>query len=127
MPRAWVIDDYSGHEGLRLTEVAEEAPGPGDVRLRIEAFALNWGDIDLMSDMYSFSFREFPARVGIEAAGIVDAVGPDVEGIEVGDRMCTLPYFYYQRGVSSESVVIDQRYVTAAPEGLSALESASVR
>jgi len=126
MPRAWVIHDYSGYQGLSLEELDQETPGPGEIRLRIEAFALNWGDMDLMHDRYSFSFPEFPARIGMEAAGIVDAIGPDVTGIEAGDRYCTLPYFYYNRGASAESVVIDARYVTKAPEGLSAVESASI-
>ena len=126
MPRAWVIHEYSGYHGLSLVELEEETPGPGDIRLRVEAFALNWGDMNLMRDRYSFSFSGFPARVGIEAAGIVDAVGPDVSGIEPGMRMCTLPYFYDRRGVSSESVIIDHRYATPAPEGLSAVESASI-
>ncbi len=126
MPRAWVIHDYSGYEGLSLVEVDEEEPGPGEIRLRVEAFALNWGDMNLMKDLYSFSFSSLPARIGIEAAGIVDAVGPEVAGIEPGMRMCTLPYFYDKRGVSAESVVVDHRYVTPAPEGLSAVESASI-
>lgn len=126
MPRAWLLPSYSGYQSLTLQEVPLEEPGTGEIRLRVEAFALNWGDMDLMWDRYSFSFREFPARVGIEAAGIVDAIGPDVQGIELGERMCTLPYFYYQRGASTESLVIDARYVTKAPPGLSAVESASV-
>ncbi len=126
MPRAWVIHEYSGYQGLSLVEVEEETPGPGDIRLRVEAFSMNWGDMNLMRDRYSFSFSGFPAKVGIEAAGIVDAVGPDVSGIEPGMRMCTLPYFYDLRGVSSESVIIDHRYATPAPEGLSAVESASI-
>lgn len=126
MPRAWVIHDYSGYEGLSLEAFAEEQPGPGEIRLRIEAFALNWGDMDLMHDRYSFSFPEFPARIGMEAAGIVDALGPDVTGISLGDRYCTLPYFYGNGGASGESLIIDQRYVTKAPAGLSAVESASV-
>lgn len=126
MPRAWVIHEFSGYQGLSLEEIEEEVPGPGEIRLRVEAFALNWGDMNLMRDLYSFSFRSLPARVGIEAAGIVDAIGPDVPDIEIGMRMCTLPYFYYQRGVSAESVIIDHRYATPAPEGLSAVESASI-
>ena len=126
MSRAWVIHDSSGYESLRLEEFPEEDPGPCDVRLRVEAFALNWGDMDLMRDRYSFSFPEFPARIGIEAAGIVDAIGSEVDGIELGDRYCTLPYFYYNRGASAESVLIDARYVTRAPDGLSAAESASI-
>jgi NADPH2:quinone reductase len=126
MPRAWVIHDYSGYQGLSLEEFEQETPGAGEIRLRIEAFALNWGDMDLMHDRYSFSFPEFPARIGMEATGIVDSIGSDVSGIDLGDRYCTLPHFYYNRGASAESVVIDARYVTKAPDGLSAVESASI-
>lgn len=126
MPRAWVINEYSGYEGLSLEDFDAEEPGPGEIRLKVEAFALNWGDMDLMHDRYSFSFTRFPARIGMEAAGIVDAVGADVVGIEVGDRYCTLPYFYVDRGASAESVVIDAKYVTKAPDGLTAVESASI-
>ena len=126
MPREWVIDAAEGYQGLRLQDCAAEEPGPTEIRLRIEAFALNWGDNDLMHDRYSFSFRSFPARIGIEAAGIVDAVGDDVTGIAVGERYCTLPYFYYDRGCSADTVLIDQAYVTRAPEGLTSVEAASV-
>ena len=126
MPQAWVIHGYDGYQGLSLEEVPDEAPGPGEIRLRVEAFALNWGDMDLMHDRYSFSFSAFPACIGMEAAGIVDAIGPGVTGIELGARMCTLPYFYDRRGASTEQLIIDHRYVTPAPAGLSAVESASV-
>ena len=109
MTREWVIDSYSGFEGLRLQDCEPEEPGPTDVRIAVEAFALNWGDADLMNDQYSFSFPEFPARAGIEAAGVVDATGSDVSGIEVGQRVGTLPYFYYNRGASADTMLIDHR------------------
>ena len=48
MHRAWVIHSYNGYENLSLEEFDEEIPGPGEIRLRIEAFALNWGDMDLL-------------------------------------------------------------------------------
>ena len=126
MPREWVIDDYSGFEGLRLCECEREQPGPNEVRLRIEAFALNWGDEDLMNNRYSFSFSGFPARIGMEAAGIVESVGENVSGINNGERYCTLPYFYDRKGASADTLLIDQAYITKAPEGLTAVESASV-
>ena len=126
MPRAWRIHDYSGYQGLRLEEEPLEEPGAGEVRLRVEAFALNWGDQDLMKDNYSFSFPKFPARVGIEAAGIVDAIGPGVEGFAIGERVSTLPYFYDNRGASTESLVIEARYVAKAPPNLSAVEASSI-
>ncbi|WP_313612966.1 zinc-binding dehydrogenase [Agrobacterium sp.] len=126
MARAWVINSYSGYQGLSFVDVPVEQPGPGEIRLRVEAFALNWGDMDLMLDNYSFSFHDFPARIGMEAAGIVEAVGEGVDGIAIGERYCTLPYFYYQRGASTETLIIDASYVTPAPDGLSAVESASI-
>ena len=117
MAREWVIRAYDGFEGLELVECALEEPGPTDVRLRVEAFALNWGDEDLMNDRYSFSFSAFPARIGIEAAGIVDAVGKDVQGIEVGERYSTLPYFYDRRGASADTLQpIDLRHRRARTE-----------
>ena len=69
--REWVIKSYSGYKGLVLQGCEMEEAGPGEVRLRIEAFALNWGDADLMLDNYSFSFPKFPARIGMEACGII--------------------------------------------------------
>lgn len=126
MSREWVISAYEGYEALTLRSCEKALPGPKDVRLRMEAFALNWGDNDLMHDKYSFSFTALPARVGIEGCGIVDAVGADVTGVAIGDRYCTLPYFYDDRGVSAQSVVVNTDYVTKAPEGLSAVEAASV-
>ena len=126
MAREWIINDYSGYAGLILQDCEIKNAGPGEVRLRIEAFALNWGDMDLMLDRYSFSFEEFPARIGMEAAGIVDQIGEGVNNIEMGKRYCTLPYFYYNKGASADYVTIDARYITPAPKELSAVESSSV-
>jgi NADPH2:quinone reductase len=126
MAREWVIKDYSGYQGLVLQKCEPQHPGPGKIRLRIEAFSLNWGDMDLMRDNYSFSFNNFPARIGMEAAGIVDEIGDGVTGIELGERYCTLPYFYFNNGASADFITIDTRYVTPAPKGLSVVESASV-
>ncbi len=126
MCREWVINDYSGYKGLVLQDCIKKSPQPGEIRLRIEAFALNWGDMDLMLDRYSFSFNKFPARIGMEAAGIVDEIGKNVTDIKLGARYCTLPYFYYNKGASAEYVNIDARYVTPAPENLNAVESSSV-
>lgn len=126
MTREWVISAYEGYDALTLRSCEHVEPGPDDVRLRMEAFALNWGDNDLMHDNYSFSFTSLPARVGIEGCGIVDAVGDNVTDVKLGERYCTLPYFYDDRGVSAESVVVNRDYVTKAPDGLSAVEAASV-
>lgn len=125
--REWVVQDYSqGFHSLLLRQCEQQNPQRGEIRLRIEAFALNWGDADLMNGRYTFVFDELPARVGMEACGIVDAIGEGVEDIKIGERYCTLPYFYFNRGASADSVTISTRYVTKAPEGLSAVESSSL-
>lgn len=125
--REWVIQDTNkGYKSLLLRNCETKEPGPNEVRLRIETFALNWGDMDLMQGRYTFVFERLPARVGMEACGIVDAIGDGVEGIEIGERYCTLPYFYFNRGASADSVTINTNYITKAPEGLSAVKSASL-
>jgi len=126
MAREWVIDEYNGYQGLRLQDCDVVAPGPDEVQLHIEAFALNWGDMNLMKDQYSFSFKHFPARIGMEAAGIVKAIGSNVNGINVGERYCTLPYFYYNNGASADTLTVKQQYLTKAPERMSAVEACSV-
>ncbi|QKV18257.1 alcohol dehydrogenase catalytic domain-containing protein [Oricola thermophila] len=126
MSRAWRIHDYSSYKGFVLEEETLVEPGEGEIRLKVEAFALNWGDMDLMKDNYSFSFRSFPAWVGIEAASVIEAVRLGVEGLSPGERVATLPYFYYDRGASTESLVTNQRYIAKAPPNLSPVECASI-
>jgi len=126
MSREWVINAYEGYDALQLQACEPQTPAASEIRLRIEAFALNWGDNDLMHNRYSFSFSGFPARIGMEACGIVEAVGADVSGIALGDRYCTLPYFYDRQGASADTLIIDQAYVTKAPANLTAVEAASV-
>ncbi|KAF4467366.1 quinone oxidoreductase [Fusarium albosuccineum] len=99
MARAWVINSYSGYKSLELVSVPVQEPGEGE----LPRF-------------------DFPACVGIEAAGIVEAIGEGVEGVIIGNRYCTLPHFYYDRGASRESLIIDARYITLAPEGRPAVE-----
>ena len=122
----WVITEYSGVSGLELREYTPKNAGPGEVRLKVEAFALNWGDMDLMQGRYSFNFSQLPARVGCEAVGIVDQIGEGVVGVELGERCCTLPYFYDMKGASGDTVVIDARYLTKAPDGVSVVEAGSI-
>mgnify|MGYP002056569251 CR=1 FL=1 len=68
----------------------------------------------------------FYRSIGGQSIRINDQVGPGVEGIIVGQRYCTLPYFYDNAGTSADFAVVDARYITPAPEGLSAVEATSV-
>jgi NADPH2:quinone reductase len=73
-----------GPEKLRLTDIALPAPGPGELRLRHVAIGLNFMDIYQRSGRYPVAL---PAVLGIEAAGIIEAVGPGVSDVAIGDRV----------------------------------------
>ncbi len=82
--RAIRIEEFGGPEVLRWQEVEVGEPGPGEVRLRHTAVGLNFIDTYHRSGLYPL---ELPSGLGGEAAGIVEAVGPGVEGLEVGQRV----------------------------------------
>ena len=82
--RAVQIDAPGGPEVLRLVEVEVGEPGPGEVRIRHHAIGLNFIDVYHRTGLYPMPL---PARLGMEGAGVVDAVGPGVTHLAVGDRV----------------------------------------
>ena len=73
---------------LTLSEVATPDPGPGQVLVRVRAATVNPLDVKLRrGDMSSVRPAPFPVIPGLDAAGIVAAVGADVQGFEVGDEV----------------------------------------
>ncbi|MFX0578289.1 quinone oxidoreductase family protein [Nocardia nepalensis] len=69
---------------LRWEEVEVGAPGPGEVRIRHEAVGLNFADTYFRSGLYPAAM---PTGMGVEAAGVIEAVGPEVDGFRPGDRV----------------------------------------
>jgi len=84
MPHAIRVHQTGGPEVLKWEEVDVGEPGPGQVRLRQEAAGLNFIDVDHRSGLYK---QELPFTPGVEGAGIVDALGPNVTNVRVGDRV----------------------------------------
>ncbi|WP_288587551.1 zinc-binding dehydrogenase [uncultured Methylobacterium sp.] len=79
-----------GDRDLRLTEVPDlDAPGPGEVQIRVRAVGLNFIDVWGFRGM-AFAKRKLPLTVGAEAAGEIAALGEGVEGLSVGDKVA--PY-----------------------------------
>jgi NADPH2:quinone reductase len=79
-----IIDRVGGPETMRLTDAAVAAPGPGEIRVRHGAIGLNFIDVYQRSGLYKLPL---PSGLGIEAAGTVTALGPDVTGFGLGDRI----------------------------------------
>jgi NADPH:quinone reductase len=84
MPHAIRIHGTGGPEVLKWEEIEVGDPGPGQVRLRQEAAGLNFIDVYHRTGLYK---QEMPFTPGVEGAGVVEAVAPDVSDLKVGDRV----------------------------------------
>lgn len=84
MSRAISIDQHGGPEQLKLLTVAVGEPGPGEIRIRHHAVGLNFIDVYQRSGLYPMPL---PLQLGMEAAGVVDAVGVGVAHLQAGDRV----------------------------------------
>jgi NADPH:quinone reductase-like Zn-dependent oxidoreductase len=87
MPRVVRFHQTGPAEVLRIEDLPQRQPERDEVRLKIEAIGLNRAEIMFHTGMY---LPILPARLGLEASGVVDAIGSDVTGFEIGDRSHSL-------------------------------------
>ncbi|TSE25023.1 Quinone oxidoreductase 1 [Tepidimonas sediminis] len=118
--RAVLIDRTGGPEVLRLAEVAVGEPGPGEVRIRHHAIGLNFIDVYHRTGLYPLPL---PARLGMEGAGVVEAVGPGVDHLAVGARVA---YAAQPPGAYCDVRVMPATNVVRLPEGLSFEQGAAM-
>ena len=124
MPKTLLFDLVDGKPELQLRELALRDPGPGEVRYAVHAIGVNRADIAYMEGGH-YTRTTFPSRICYEACGIVDAVGPDVTGFAVGDRVSAIPFGDHKYCVGGESAITPARYLASWPEGFSAAEAAA--
>lgn len=86
--RALELIDFEGADSLRLAERRDAEPGPGQVRVRLRAMALNHLDVFIT---HGLPKRDLPAVLGSDGAGTVDAVGPGVQGVQANDEVVLYP------------------------------------
>jgi NADPH:quinone reductase-like Zn-dependent oxidoreductase len=77
---------------LKLKDAPLKEPEAGEVRIQVKAIGLNRAEVMFREGAY-LETPQFPARIGYEAAGIVDAVGVGVEQFQSGDRVSTFAGF----------------------------------
>ncbi|HEY1206555.1 MAG: zinc-dependent alcohol dehydrogenase family protein [Bryobacteraceae bacterium] len=115
-----------GPEVLQLDEVPLPEPGAGEVRLRVKAIGLNRAEIVFRLGRYFFP-PVLPSKLGYEASGIVEAVGPDVERSWIGKTVSTVPAFPADKyGVYGEVAVVPAYAIAAYPARLSYEEGTSI-
>lgn len=126
MPKIVLFHETGPADVLRIKNLPQQQPQENEVRLRVEAIGLNRAEVMFRTGSY-LEAPQFPARLGLEAAGVVDAIGAGVTGITVGDRVSTVPSFSMSsHGVYGESAIVPAHAVVRYPSNLSPLEGASI-
>jgi len=113
LSRAIRIDQHGGPEQLKLVTVAVGEPGPGEIRIRHQAVGLNFIDVYQRSGLYPMTL---PQTLGMEAAGVVEAVGAGVTHLQVGDRAA---YASQPPGSYCERRVMPAKCVCKLPDAIS--------
>lgn len=98
-------------ETLRLRDWPMPEPGAGQVRIAVQAAGVNFPDTLMVEGRYHVK-AEPPFIPGSEVAGVINAVGPDVQGWQVGDRVCAMTV----QGAFAEQVVVDAANLVALPD-----------
>ena len=126
MPRSIRFSKAGAPEVLEFVDVPVREPGTNEVRIKVKAIGLNRAESMWRLDDYIEPVT-FPALLGYEAAGIVDAIGAGVKGIAVGDEVNVIPSFSMnQYGTYGELVVVPEHAVVAHPKSLSYTDAASI-
>ena len=120
MSKAIRIEQIGGPEVMQWVDVEVGEPGPGEIRVRHHAVGLNYIDVYFRTGMYQ---QPLPGALGMEGAGVVEAVGPDVTLFKAGDRVA---YAARPPGAYCEVRVMAAASVVKLPDGLSFEQGAAM-
>jgi NADPH2:quinone reductase len=119
MPHAIRIHKVGGPEVLQWEDIDVAEPGPGQVKLRQEAAGLNFIDVYHRTGLYP---QQLPFTPGVEGAGVVEEVGPDVTNVRKGDRVA----YAGPIGGYAEVRLIDANRVVKLPKSISCEQAAGM-
>jgi NADPH:quinone reductase-like Zn-dependent oxidoreductase len=126
MPRIVRFHEVGDAGVLKLEELPKPQPGEGEVLLKVEAIGLNRAEVMFRSGKY-IDTPSFPSLIGYEASGVIEAVGPGVIGLKLGDRVSSIPAFSMtEYGSYGEYAVFPASAVAPYPQNLSPVEGASI-
>ena len=113
MSLAVQIRQHGGPEELHIVDVTVGEPGPGEIRIRHHAIGLNFIDVYHRTGLYPLAM---PAGIGMEASGVVEAVGEGVTHLQMGDRAA---YASQPPGSYCEVRVMPAKCVCKLPDAIS--------
>lgn len=103
-----LVNECGGPEKMELVEVPRPSPGPGQVLVKLAAIGVNFIDIYFRIGLYK---APAPVSLGMEGAGVVEAVGAGVEGVKAGDRVA----YCMVRGAYAEYAVVPVEQIVVLP------------
>lgn len=123
MSKVLVFSTYGGPEGQQLTDREAPAPRAGEIAIEVRAAGVNPADVKRREGAFG-TRGSLPAAMGLEASGIVTAVGEGVEGFAVGDEVLGTP----ARGLGAfaEHTVLDASQSVIKPEEVSFTDAATI-
>ena len=110
---------YGGPEVLQVDDIPTPQPGPGQVLVKIAAAGVNFFDTQLRSGLYKFG--PLPVALGNEGAGTVVAVGPEVEGVAVNDRVAWI----LAAGSYATHVLVPAKFIAPLPDRIEFADAAA--
>jgi len=126
MARVVRFHETGGPEVLKIEQVDLPPPGPGEVRLNVKALGLNRAESMFRNGQY-LETPKFPAQLGYEASGIIEAIGEGVEGYQPGDVVSVVPAFSLnQYGLYGDAAIVPTYALARHPKFLSWEEAAAV-
>jgi NADPH:quinone reductase-like Zn-dependent oxidoreductase len=127
MPRVVVFNEFGGPDVMQIVEEPAVEPAAGEVRVKIEAFAVNPLDRMMRSGTSPAPVPLPGARLGVEGTGVIDALGPGVAGFGIGDPviLTAIPDASVRGSYAAYTTVPASR-VIARPAGLDITEAAAI-
>jgi len=120
--KAIVVHQYGGPEVLKFEDYPDPIPGPGEVLVRVAASSVNPIDYKrragLTKDFYPMTF---PGLIGVDIAGTVVKIGPEVEGFSLGDQVFAMADNTY-----AELCVVKAAVLAKVPKGLDLIQAAAL-
>jgi len=126
MPKIALFRSLGGPENLKIEETPARQPGEGEVKLRVQAVGLNRAEYAFMQGFY-LEQPVLPSRIGYEAAGVIESVGPGVDSGWIGKPVATVPGFSMsQHGVLGEEAIVPAAALGEYPAQLSPTQAAAI-
>lgn len=121
--QAVVLTGFGGSANFTLMDVETPQPRKGEVRIRIKASGFN--PVDYKTRQGSYGGTP-PLILGSDCSGIIDAIGPEAEGFEIGDEVYAMPFGQCSNGSYAEQLCIPVEFVCKKPKNLSFEQAATI-